>query len=257
MSRLVIALLLAAGAVRAAGAQATPATALRVKERAQRTANAASARNRAQGAPEAQPAAQPAAPAAQPGPSRPSAIANKPSVAAPPAGDAPVTKTDAPAGRRPRATRPDTAVAAAVPSADSPSRARAADAPAAAGRADTTVDVSRRGAKGQLSFRREVYAYDGGGRRDPFVSLLANGELRPDIGSLRIATILHDPTGRNSIAILRDDETKEQYRARVGQTLGRMRVTRIEPKQVTFIIDEFGFSRQEVLTLEKTNERTP
>lgn len=131
-------------------------------------------------------------------------------------------------------------------------------APPAAPPADS-VDVSQRGSKGELTFQREVYAYDAGGRRDPFISLLANGELRPyDISALRIATILHDPTGRNSIAILRDLETKEQYRVRVGQTLGRMRVTSIEPKRVTFVIDEFGFSRQEVLTLgESTPARTP
>jgi hypothetical protein len=119
-------------------------------------------------------------------------------------------------------------------------------------------EVSQRGAKGELTFRREVFAYDAAGRRDPFLSLLASGELRPVITELRVATILYDPSGRNSVAILRYTETKEQYRVRVGQTLGRMRVTRIEPKRVTFTIDEFGFSRQEALTLgDSTSARTP
>ena len=36
---------------------------------------------------------------------------------------------------------------------------------------------------------------------------------------------------------------------KVGQTLGRMRVAQIQPKSVTFTIEEFGFSRQETLAL--------
>jgi hypothetical protein len=43
--------------------------------------------------------------------------------------------------------------------------------------------------------------------------------------------------------------SKEQYRVKLGQVLGRMRVARIQPKIVTFTIEEFGFSRQEALSL--------
>jgi hypothetical protein len=51
------------------------------------------------------------------------------------------------------------------------------------------------------------------------------------------------------VAILRDLGTKEQYRVRVGESLGRMRVARINRKDITFTIEEFGFSRQESLAL--------
>jgi hypothetical protein len=120
------------------------------------------------------------------------------------------------------------------------------------------ASAAQRGARGELTFRREVYEYQPGGRRDPFVSLLASGELRPVLSDLRLVTVLHDPTGRNSVAILRDNQTKEQYRVRVGQQLGRMRVAAIQPRQVVFTIEEFGFSRQETLVLgDTTNARTP
>jgi hypothetical protein len=99
------------------------------------------------------------------------------------------------------------------------------------------------------TFRREVYSYDKTGRRDPFLSLMSSAELRPLVSDLKLVTVLHDPTGRNSVAILRDLGTKEQYRVKVGQTLGRMRVARIEAKSVVFTIEEFGFSRQEELSL--------
>jgi hypothetical protein len=147
--------------------------------------------------------------------------------------------------------------AAGVAEAQSTRRDSAAGARA---RPDTAGQASaaQRGARGELTFRREVYEYAPSGRRDPFVSLLASGELRPVLSDLRLVTVLHDPTGRNSVAILRDNQTKEQYRVRVGQQLGRMRVAAIQPRQVVFTIEEFGYSRQETLVLgDTTNARTP
>jgi hypothetical protein len=112
-----------------------------------------------------------------------------------------------------------------------------------------SISVTERGIKGEVSLNREVFNYDAGGRRDPFVSLLRNGDLRPMLSDLRLMVVLYDPTGRNSVAIMRDMSTKDQYRVRVGVTLGRMRVAQIEPHQVVFTIEEIGFSRQEALAL--------
>jgi hypothetical protein len=98
------------------------------------------------------------------------------------------------------------------------------------------------------SFNRESFKYDRSGRRDPFVSLMAYGELRPLITELRVTSIAFDPNG-GSVAVLRDLGTKEQYRVRVGESLGRMRVARIAKKEITFTIEEFGYSRQETLAL--------
>ncbi len=68
------------------------------------------------------------------------------------------------------------------------------------------------------------------------------------ISDLRLVVVIYDPAGR-SVAILRDVSTKEQYRVKTGQTLGRMRVSRIDLKSVTFTLEEFGYSRQETLAL--------
>ena len=107
---------------------------------------------------------------------------------------------------------------------------------------------------GKVVLRREVFAYEQSGRRDPFVSLMTVGELRPMISDLAISGILIDPTGRNSLAVLRDVSSKEQYRVKVGQQLGRMRVARITQKAVMFTIEEFGYSRQQELAMDETNQ---
>jgi hypothetical protein len=68
------------------------------------------------------------------------------------------------------------------------------------------------------------------------------------ISDLRLVAVIYDPAGR-SVAILRDLQTKEQYRVKVGQTLGRMRVNQIRPNQVIFTIEEIGMTRQEALSM--------
>ena len=114
----------------------------------------------------------------------------------------------------------------------------------------------------QLAYRREVFAYDAGGRRDPFVSLATTGVLRPTIADLLLVGIAYATRsgagGLQSVAIFRDRTTKEQYRVRVGQPLGRMRVASIEPRRVVFAIDEFGVSRQESIAMgDSTRTITP
>ena len=107
---------------------------------------------------------------------------------------------------------------------------------------------------GRVILRREVFSYEQTGRRDPFVSLMTVGELRPMISDLTISGILIDPSGRNSVAVLRDVTSKEQYRVKVGQQIGRMRVARITQKSVTFTIEEFGYSRQQELAMDDSNQ---
>jgi hypothetical protein len=50
-----------------------------------------------------------------------------------------------------------------------------------------------------------------------------------------------------------------QYRVTVGSTLGRLRVTRITSREVTFTVEEFGRNRQETLgyAADSTRMRTP
>jgi len=99
----------------------------------------------------------------------------------------------------------------------------------------------------KVLINREVFQYAGDGRRDPFVSLLTTKDLRPLLNDLKLVAVAFDPRGQNSVAVLRDVTSKEQYKVRVGQTIGRMRVAAIQEKAVIFTIEEFGYSRQEIL----------
>jgi hypothetical protein len=123
-------------------------------------------------------------------------------------------------------------------------------------RADSAKGPVEEGKTGLLTLDRESFAYVPDGRRDPFRSLMAIGDLRPMVADLRLSAVFYDPSG-NSLAVLEDLTTKEKYRVREGQQLGRMRIAAIKPKQVVFTIEEFGFSRQESLALgDPTNPRT-
>jgi hypothetical protein len=101
----------------------------------------------------------------------------------------------------------------------------------------------------KVLINREVFQYEGDGRRDPFVSLLTTSDLRPLLNDLKLVGVAYDPRGQNSVAVLRDVTSKDQYKVRVGQVIGRMRVAAIQPKAVIFTIEEFGYSRQELLPI--------
>lgn len=137
-----------------------------------------------------------------------------------------------------------------APSTASAGRATATDS--AAGSAAVSNAPAAKGAR--AAFERETFAYDRSGRRDPFISLMTTSELRPLVSDLRLVGVTYDESGRNSVAVLRDIGTKDQYRVRVGVSLGRMRVASITPRTVVFTIEEFGYSRQETLALGDSNK---
>ena len=163
----------------------------------------------------------------------------------------PASKPASKPADKPAAAAPAKPVVEAVPAPD-----QARTAPPAARRdsakSSSSTSVATRGAAGEMTFLREVYSYPGTTRRDPFLSLLKSGDLRPLLSDLKLVTVLYDPTGRNSVAIMRDLSTKDQYRVKVGQQIGRMRVIQIQPRQLVFTIEEFGYSRQEILALTDT-----
>jgi len=103
---------------------------------------------------------------------------------------------------------------------------------------------------------RELYSYEGGGR-DPFLSLLKSGNIRPLLSDLKLVGIYYD--GRftaRSVAVLRDVTNNKIYRVKPGDIIGRLKVTSIRPREIVFTVQEFGFERQESLQLAK-QEVTP
>jgi len=171
----------------------------------------------------------------------------KPVVAHPAAQPAPAPTTAKPTAKTtasPAAVKTANAAANSKAEATPPSPLKplnSATAPVAKPAADTTP---------KALINREVFAYEGSGRRDPFVSLLTTSDLKPLLQDLKLVGVAYDPRGQNSVAVLRDVTSKyDQYRVRVGQTIGRMRVAAIQPKAVIFTIEEFGYSRQELLPI--------
>jgi len=146
-------------------------------------------------------------------------------------------------------------VPAARPPAPLAAPARAAAAPA---RPDSAkADAPRKAdSTGTPVLAREVFSYEGGGR-DPFLSLLRSGDIRPLLSDLRLVGIYYD--GRypaRSVAVLRDVTNNKIYRVKPGEIIGRLKTTTIRPREIVFTVQEFGFERQESLQLAK-QEVTP
>lgn len=108
----------------------------------------------------------------------------------------------------------------------------------------------------QSALLRETFAYEGT-TRDPFLSLLDAEDVRPLISDLRLVSVIYDAAyPARSVAVLRDVADGKRYRLRPGDVAGRLRVAQIRPREVVFTVQEFGFERQETLSLRK-REETP
>lgn len=105
--------------------------------------------------------------------------------------------------------------------------------------------------------QRETFAY-AGGSRDPFESLLDMATSGPELPDLMLIAIYQDLAyNSNSVALLRDRTNDRRFKLRVGDQLGRLKVAQIRQKDVVFIVEDFGFERQETLSLTKREEETP
>lgn len=104
---------------------------------------------------------------------------------------------------------------------------------------------------------RESFAY-GGGARDPFGSLINQKSSGPELVDLQLVGIYEDlRTNANSVAVLREKDTGKRHKLRVGDQIGRLKVAQIRPKDVVFTIEDFGFERQETISLRKQEDLTP
>jgi hypothetical protein len=168
---------------------------------------------------------------------------------------------------------PPTRVAAqpaAVDSAKSPApaapvteSAQPAPAPVAAGQPDASVQTqdaawadSVRRAK-EMEMSRETFAYSGS-TRDPFNSLLNMAKSGPEVADLQLVGIyqnLRSPT--SSVAVFREKDGGKRHKLRAGDQLGRSRLVQIRDRDVVFMIEDFGFERQETLSLRKQEDLNP
>ena len=110
----------------------------------------------------------------------------------------------------------------------------------------------------EIDVLRETFAY-AGGTRDPFNSLMNKDKSGPEIGDLDLVGVYLDlRTPSNNVVVLREKATTgKRHKMRVGDQLGRSRLTQIRTRDAVFTIQDFGFERQETLSLRKQEVETP
>ena len=104
---------------------------------------------------------------------------------------------------------------------------------------------------------RETFAYSGAAR-DPFNSLLNMAKNGPELADLQLVGIyqnLRAPSA--SIAVFREKDGGKRHKLRAGDQVGRSRLVQIRDRDVVFMIEDFGFERQETLSLRKQEDVAP
>jgi hypothetical protein len=109
----------------------------------------------------------------------------------------------------------------------------------------------------ETEMTRETFAYSGS-TRDPFNSLLNMEKAGPEVADLLLVGIYQNMRSPSaSVAVFREKEGGKRHKLRAGDQLGRSRVVQIRDRDVVFMIEDFGFERQETLSLRKQEDVTP
>lgn len=109
----------------------------------------------------------------------------------------------------------------------------------------------------ETEMSRETFAY-AGSTRDPFNSLLNMAKSGPEVADLQLVGIYQNMRSPSaSVAVFREKEGGKRHKLRAGDQLGRSRVVQIRERDVVFMIEDFGFERQETLSLRKQEDVTP
>jgi hypothetical protein len=110
----------------------------------------------------------------------------------------------------------------------------------------------------EIEVMRETFAY-AGGTRDPFASLITKDDSSIEIGNLDLVGVYLDlKTPSNNIIVLREKGADgKRHKMRVGDQLGRSRLVQIRARDAVFMIADFGYERQETLSLRKQEVETP
>jgi hypothetical protein len=149
-------------------------------------------------------------------------------------------------------------IAHAAPAADSIKPAAAMPAPAQPAAVVASNDSvvwadSVRKAK-EIEMSRETFSY-GGAARDPFNSLFNMAKNGPELADLQLVGIYQNlRTPSSSVAVFREKEGGKRHKLRAGDQVGRSRLVQIRDRDVVFMIEDFGFERQETLSLRKQED---
>jgi hypothetical protein len=106
----------------------------------------------------------------------------------------------------------------------------------------------------EIEMSRETFSY-GGAARDPFNSLLNMAKNGPELADLQLVGIYQNlRTPSSSVAVFREKEGGKRHKLRAGDQVGRSRLVQIRDRDVVFMIEDFGFERQETLSLRKQED---
>jgi hypothetical protein len=101
-------------------------------------------------------------------------------------------------------------------------------------------------------------AASAGGTRDPFASLIDTDKTGPEIADLDLVGVYLDVRSpANNLVVLREKVSAKRHKMRVGDQLGRARLIQIRSRDAVFRIQDFGYERQETLSLRKQEVETP
>jgi hypothetical protein len=170
--------------------------------------------------------------------------------------------TDSGARKAPAADSAKTTVAAAAAPAAAPAPAPVAvkdtmRIPAVAPAVDSAAVADSLQKARETEMTRETFAYSGS-TRDPFNSLLNMEKSGPEVADLQLVGIYQNMRSPSaSVAVFREKEGGKRHKLRAGDQLGRSRVIQIRERDVVFMIEDFGFERQETLSLRKQEDVTP
>ena len=139
-----------------------------------------------------------------------------------------------------------------------PAPASSADVPqAAAAPVQDTASADSAGKSKELEMYRETFAYSGASR-DPFNSLLNMAKTGPELADLQLVGIYRNlRTPDASLAVFREKDGGKRHKLRAGDQVGRSRLVQIRERDVVFMIEDFGFERQETLSLRKQEDLLP
>jgi hypothetical protein len=142
-----------------------------------------------------------------------------------------------------------------APVEPAPAPAAAAAAPATAPQDPVPADSAKKSQ--DMDMVRETFAYSGASR-DPFNSLLNMAKNGPELADLQLVGIYQNLRAPDaSIAVFREKDGGKRHKLRAGDQVGRSRLIQIRDRDVVFMIEDFGFERQETLSLRKQEDVTP
>ncbi|HEV2086432.1 MAG TPA: hypothetical protein VGR09_15255 [Gemmatimonadales bacterium] len=106
----------------------------------------------------------------------------------------------------------------------------------------------------EIEMSRETFSY-GGAARDPFNSLFNMAKNGPELADLQLVGIYQNlRTPSSSVAVFREKGGGKRHKLRAGDQVGRSRLVQIRDRDVVFMIEDFGFERQETLSLRKQED---